>query len=174
MGPVSDNLARAVTTAARRRLAESLDKIKHCVGQLSDEQLWWRPQPAMNSIANIILHLSGNVQQWLVCGITGETDTRNRPREFAERGPLPKSDLVGRLEEVVTRADGALEFLGAGGFLEERRIQGFDTTALAAVFDCVAHFNGHTQEIVYATRLQLGHNYHVQWSPATPEQGAEP
>jgi hypothetical protein len=56
--------------------------------------------------------------------------------------------------------------------LEPRRIQGFETTVLAALFDSVSHFVGHTHQIVYITRLRLGDAYRFQWVPATPEQGA--
>ena len=171
---LADILARDVAKAARQRLAELLAILKHCLGQLSDEQVWWRPRDSMNCVANVLLHLSGNVCQWLVCGITEATDTRNRPQEFSERGPIPKAELVRRLEEAVAQADAALGSLSADRLLEQRRIQGFETTVLSAIFASVSHFNGHTQEIVYATRLQLGDGYRILWTPATPAQGAAP
>jgi len=55
--------------------------------------------------------------------------------------------------------------------LEIRRIQGFNVTGLAAIFDSVPHFRGHTQEIIGMTRLQLGDAYKFAWTPTTPEQG---
>ena len=54
---------------------------------------------------------------------------------------------------------------------EPRRIKGFDLTGVAAIFDSVPHFRGHTQEIVHMTRLQLGDAYQFAWTPTTPEQG---
>jgi hypothetical protein len=139
---------------------------------LNDDQVWWRPRESQNSIANILLHLCGNVQQWLVTGITGERDTRDRPKEFSERAMQPKAELIRRLDETVAQADAVLGSLTTQQLLEQRRIQGFDTTVLDAILDSVPHFSGHTQEIVYITRLQLGDNYRYQWVPATPEQGA--
>jgi hypothetical protein len=156
----------------RRRLAACLDRIKHCVAQLEEGQLWWRPHESMNSIANIILHLCGNVKQWLVVGVTQGADTRNRPQEFGERGGVSKAELLRRLEAVVAEAEAVLVGLSDEQLLEPRRIQGFDETVLSATFDSIAHFNGHTQEIVYVTRLQLGDAYRFAWVPATPEQGA--
>lgn len=167
-------LARAVTDSARHRLRESAAKVKHCLAQLTDEQVWWRPRDSQNSIGNLVLHLCGNVGQWLGAGIAREPDRRDRPREFAERGPIAKAELVRRLDEAVKRADAVLAGLGAAELLEARRIQGFDTTVLGAIFDSVPHFSGHTQEIVYVTRWQLGDAYRALWSPATPEQGAAP
>jgi hypothetical protein len=171
MMPSGEELARAVVAAARHRLAESAARIKHCLGQLSDVQLAWRPSETQNSIANLVLHLCGNLRQWIVSGCGGEPDTRDRPGEFAERRLLCRAELEHRLDEAVGRADTVLAVLTAGQLLEKRRIQGFDTTVLGALFDSVPHFSGHTQEIVFLTRLQLGDAYQFQWVPATPEQG---
>jgi hypothetical protein len=85
-----DDLARAVGHEAGQVLTSALGKINHCLGQLSDEQVWWRSQPSLNSIGNLILHLSGNLRQWLVAGLGDAKDVRDRPAEFAERGPIPK------------------------------------------------------------------------------------
>jgi hypothetical protein len=94
MSATTDELARAVAVEASNRLVESVKKIKHCLNQLSDEQVWWRQTPSQNSIANIILHLCGNVRQWVVSGIGGEPDIRDRPREFSERQIIPKAELL--------------------------------------------------------------------------------
>jgi Protein of unknown function (DUF1572) len=128
----------------------------------------------MNSIGNVLLHLCGNVRQWIISGIRRTPDVRNRPQEFAERQTIAKAELLRRLQEVVAEADAALAGVSAAQLLEPRRIQGFDETVLTAIFDSVAHFNGHTQEIIYMTRLQLGDAYEFAWQPATPEQGAPP
>src|SRR5262249_49568305 len=172
---MNDNqLATAVATEAAHELTEALGRIKHSLGQLRDEQVWRRPQPALNSIGNLILHLCGNVRQWLVAGLSGATDVRNRPAEFSERGPIAKQELLSRLEAVVGEAKAVLSRLNAQQLLAKRRIQGFDVTGLAAIFSSVPHFRGHTQEIVHMTRSQLGDAYRFAWTPATPEQGAPP
>jgi hypothetical protein len=168
------NIGQAYLTEARRRLAASHEKIRHCLDQLDDAQVWRRPRPAMNSIANLVLHLCGNLRQWLVAGIGGAADVRNRPQEFAERGPISREHLLRRLGEVVAEADSVLARVTEPQLLEPRRIQGFDETVLSAIFNSVSHLAGHTQEIVYATRLLLGDLYQFAWTPATPEQGARP
>jgi len=76
-------------------LTKALDRIKHCLGQLTDEQIWRRESDAMNSIGNLILHLCGNLRQWIVAGIGAEKDVRQRPKEFSERGPIPKAECFG-------------------------------------------------------------------------------
>jgi hypothetical protein len=158
--------------AARRQMAACHERIEHCLGQLDDAQLWWRPRESMNSIANLLLHLCGNLRQWIVAGVGGVPDTRDRPQEFAERGAVPKDELARRLREVVAQADGVLALVLDRQLLEPRRIQGFDMTVLSTVFDSVSHLAGHTQEIVGLTRLQLGDAYRFAWKPETAEQGA--
>jgi hypothetical protein len=168
----ADELAVAVGAAAAHELDSALDRIKHCTGQLNDEQMWWRPSPSLNSVGNLLLHLCGNLRQWVAAGLGGAADNRDRPAEFAERGPIPRDDLVRRLDAGVREAKGVLGRLTARQLLEARRIQGFDVTGLAALFDSVPHFRGHTQEIVHLTRMQLGDAYRFAWTPTTPEQGA--
>jgi hypothetical protein len=168
----ADELAAAVGTAAAHELESALDRIKHCLGQLNDEQVWRRSRPGLNSIGNLILHLCGNLRQWIVSGIGGAADVRNRPAEFAEGGPIPKEELRRTLEAAVAEAKRVLAGVDARQLVELRRIQGFDVTGLTAIFDSVPHFRGHTQEIVHMTRLQLGDAYRFAWTPTTPEQGA--
>lgn len=167
-----DELANAVGIAAAQELMNALDRIKHCVGQLSDDQVWWRSHPGMNSVGNLMLHLCGNVRQWIVVGLGGGLDSRNRPAEFAERGPIPKGELLRRLEAVVREAKTVLERQSAQQLVEARRIQGSDITGLAALLNSVPHFRGHTQEIIHITRLQLGDAYRLAWEPKTKEEGA--
>ena len=155
---------------ARHSLAEGLRKIEHCVRQLDEEQVWWRPGLGMNSIANLMLHLSGNVRQWFMSGIAGTRDIRNRPQEFADRSELPKANILSMLRSTVREADELLERLPAEKLIEPRRIQGFDTTVLGAIFDSVAHFRGHVQEIIHMTREQLGEKYKFDFVPKGPEQ----
>src|SRR4029077_4440954 len=83
-GMTADEMAAAVGREAATELTSALAKIKHCLGQLTEEQVWWRSRPSLNSIGNLILHLCGNVRQWIVAGLGGAADSRDRPAEFAE------------------------------------------------------------------------------------------
>jgi hypothetical protein len=162
MEPLTD-LAAAIGAAAGQELKNAFERIKHCTGQLSDEQVWWRPSTSMNAIGNLILHLQGNIRQWLISGLGGTPDVRDRPREFAERGPIAKDQLLRRLEEVVGEARQIMTRISSADLLRRRRIQGYDVTGLDAIFDSVPHFRGHTQEIIHITRCLLGEAY--QFAP---------
>jgi hypothetical protein len=166
------SLGTAVLSEARRTFSHSMGKIRNCLEQLGEEDVRWRPHPTHNSIAIIVNHLCGNVRQWIVSGVGGAPDARNRPAEFADPGPAARAHLLRKLEQVVAEADAALAGLDPGRLLEVRRIQGFEVTLLHAILDTSAHFVGHTHQIVYITRMRLGDAYRFEWQPATPEQGA--
>ena len=163
---LSDNgLAAALSQEAATELDNALARIRHCLGQLSDEHIWRRPRDEMNCVGNLVLHLCGNLRQWIVIGIGGGEDRRDRPAEFAERGPFARADLLSRLDGVVAEARAVLARTTAVDLLRPRRIQGFDLTGVGAIFDSVPHFRGHTQEIVHMTRSMLGDTYQFHWTP---------
>lgn len=166
------DVSTAYIDEAIHQLREGLGKIQHCLSQLDERQVWWRPHEAQNSIANLMLHLGGNLQQWIISGVGAVPDVRNRPREFAARGPIPQRDLLRDLTATVDAAIDVLDDHAAERLLETRRIQGFEKTTLSAIFDSVAHFRGHVQEIVSLTRQQLGNAYQFDFVPQTKEQGA--
>lgn len=165
------DVAVATKDAACNEIDSSFDKIVHCLDQLSDEQAWWRPTPDMNSIANLMLHVSGNMRQWIVAGVGGADDTRNRPQEFAEQGPIAKAELLEGLGATIDEAKTAIRNASHETLLASRRIQAFKVTGIGAIFHSVAHLQGHVQEIVHLTRQQLGSDYKFSFVP-TPEQGA--
>jgi hypothetical protein len=156
--------------AMRETLLEGMRKIEHCVGQLSDEQVWWRPRGEMNSIANLMLHLSGNLRQWIVSGVGGAEDVRNRPTEFSDRSGRRKEEVVGILKKTVAEADGVLGKLTPLQFVSARRIQGHDETVISAIAHTIPHFRGHVQEIIHMTREQIGEKYRFDFVPRGKEQ----
>jgi hypothetical protein len=120
----------------------------------------------------LLLHLGGNLRRWIVSGVGGEADVRDRPGEFSERGPIPRDELLARFRAVVARADGVLADLDEARLLEPRRIQGFDETVLSATWHSLEHLGGHAQEIIHMTRFQLDNRYRFAWTHSSPEQGA--
>ncbi len=103
-----DSLAATVGDELAEELTKALGCIRHCLDQLNDDQVWWRPSEAMNSIGNLLLHLTGNVRQWVVSGLGAAADARNRPAEFAERERIPKAELLAQVEATVAEAKAVL------------------------------------------------------------------
>ena len=114
----TETLARESLAYARTKLADHLAQIVRCVGLLGPGEIWRRSNTHTNSVGNLVLHLTGNVRQWIVGGLGGEQIERDRPAEFAERGPLPAAELLAALEGTVGRArrdSGRSERGGSGG-----------------------------------------------------------
>lgn len=147
-------IGQAFITRSRYHFAEDfLPKIERCLELLTDDQIWWRANPQSNSIGNLLLHLSGNVRQWIVCGVGGNTDARDRDAEFAQREVLPRDELLGRLKQTLSEADAALAKLDSNKLLEQKQIQGCDVTALAAILHVVEHFSMHTGQIIMMAKF---------------------
>ncbi|MEK6279880.1 MAG: DinB family protein [Acidobacteriota bacterium] len=147
-------VAPAFIHKARQHLSEEyLPKIERCLERLSDGQIWWRSNPQSNSIGNLILHLSGNAHQWIVCGLGGETDGRQRQAEFDERRTIPRLELLALLRKTVTKVDDTLARFDSQKLLSEYPIQGTTSTALAAIFHVTEHFSMHTGQIILLTKL---------------------
>jgi uncharacterized damage-inducible protein DinB len=163
MGTSQLEIGSAFLADARDQLQGCRRRVLHCVDQLHDEQLWWRAGEQFNSIANLMLHLAGNVQQRINSLIGGAPDNRNRPREFSERGPIAKDDLLERLDGTLQAADKVLAQLPPERLLEKRTYQQLhgpvEGTLVTLILHTLVHLGGHAQEIVALTRLQLRDDY---------------
>jgi uncharacterized damage-inducible protein DinB len=149
-----NDVAQTFIAQARSYLSgDYLPKIERCLEKLSDEQVWWRANPESNSIGNLLLHLSGNVRQWIVSGIGGAPDARVRQQEFDERSMIPRAELLGLLKQTLSEFDDTLASLDPSLLLKERRIQGNDVVVLEAIFHVVEHFSMHTGQIILLTKM---------------------
>jgi uncharacterized damage-inducible protein DinB len=148
------SVAQAFIQNARELIAlEYLPKIERCVEKLTDEQVWWRPNPESNSIGNLLLHICGNARQWIVCGLGGETDQRRRQSEFDERRVIPRDELLALLKTTFADVDNVLASLEPSRLLDSYPIQGTEATALAAVFHVTEHISMHTGQIILLTKM---------------------
>ena len=128
-------------------------RLRTCAESLSDEQIWWRPNASSNSIGNLMLHLNGNVTQWLVASFERREDRRDRPAEFAAQDGLSRSELLDKLGRTVQMAGEVLERLTEADLLAPYEIQGYHVTGLEAVYQVVEHFGLHYGQIAYITKM---------------------
>jgi uncharacterized damage-inducible protein DinB len=135
---------------------EYLPRIEQCLEQLTDEQVWWRPNENSNSIGNLLLHLNGNMRQWIVSSVGGAVDQRKRQQEFDQRAIIPRHALIATLRTTVAESDAVLEHLQPAILLERRLIQGNDVSVFEAVYHVVEHFSMHTGQIILLAKLQSG------------------
>lgn len=157
MNPKRSRTASLFLASTRQLIArQNLPYIVKCLQQLSEEEIWWRPNPASNSAGNLALHLCGNVRQWIISGLGGAQDKRNRDREFAEQGSISRQVLVTQLRRTVRDASRVLAKLSDESMARKYSIQGYQVTGLEAVFHVAEHFGRHTGQIIYITKLKRG------------------
>jgi len=153
-GNAPTDVSQAFIQNARELLRrEYLPKIERCVEKLTDEQVWWRPNSESNSIGNLLLHISGNARQWIVCGLGDATDKRQRQTEFDEQRTIARDKLLARLRTTVADVDDVLGSFDPARLLEKYPIQGTEATALAAIFHVAEHFSMHTGQIILLTKM---------------------
>jgi hypothetical protein len=134
------SLHAAFLQFSREKLVEQYwRRLRTCVESLTDEQVWWRPNEASNSIGNLILHLNGNVRQWLVASFRGPDDTRNRLAEFSQREAIPATALLKTLGATLAEASDVLNSLTEADLLKTFHIQGYTVGGLHAVYRVVEH-----------------------------------
>jgi len=143
-----------------------LPRIVDCLQQLSEEEIWWRPNAASNSAGNLVLHLSGNVRQWIIAGLGGKLDTRKRDQEFAEKGPVPRQALITQLRRTVRDACRVLAHLSEESLSQKYEIQGFHVTGLDSAFTVAEHFSHHAGQIIYITKLRRAQDLKFTHLPA--------
>jgi uncharacterized damage-inducible protein DinB len=149
-----NDVAQTFIAQARAYLSgDYLPKIERCLEALSDEDVWWRANPESNSIGNLLLHLAGNVRQWIVGGLGGGRDARVRQQEFDERSIIPRAELLALVRQALSDVDDTLASLDPSILLEQRRIQGNDVVVLEAIFHVVEHFSMHTGQIILLTKM---------------------
>jgi uncharacterized damage-inducible protein DinB len=144
---------RFIEQAIQHVQNEFLSRITDSVALLSDQELWWRPNESSNSIGNLLLHLSGNVRQWIISGLGGKEDLREREKEFMERGSASAQELLSLLRATVSEAVSVLHNLSEESLLEKHRIQVYDVDGIQAIFHVVEHFSGHTGQIIYIVKM---------------------
>jgi uncharacterized damage-inducible protein DinB len=143
----------AVLEEARRRLQGFAAQVRECVARLDEAQLWWRPHAEANSVGNLVLHVCGSTRHFIGHVVGGSDYRRDRPAEFAERGPRPRAELLGVLGETVEEADRVLGGLDPARLLEVREVpREKPHTVLALVVRTSHHWAVHTGQIVYATK----------------------
>jgi len=133
-----------------------LPKVTHCLQDMSDQDIWWRPNEESNSAGNLILHLCGNLRQWILNPMGGARFERNRDAEFAERKPVSKAELIADIDSTVLEVVRALAELPSNSLLDRFAVQGYSTSRLQAIYHVVEHFSYHLGQILYIYKMRTG------------------
>ena len=150
------------------KLEQLHGRIQDCLGRLTPEQIWTRNSANENAVGNLVLHLSGNVRQWIGSGVAGLADHRERDAEFDARGGEETAELSELLNSRVAEVTAIIRAVPAARLTERITPQGHDVTVLEAIAHVVEHFAMHTGQVIFLTKMltgqDLGYYQHLRGS----------
>ena len=151
---ISDQIRDLLIADIKRRLiVESVPRIHKCLNNLSLEEIWHRHNEHTNSVGNLVLHLCGNVRQYLLSGIEGQEDVRARDLEFSEKGPIEKEVLTKELDALMDEVTAALDGISAEDLIREVGVQGFQENVTSILIHVTEHFSYHVGQITFYTKF---------------------
>lgn len=148
-------LPELFNTYACTKLGDSFAQIERCLNLLTVEKIWHRPNEVSNAIGNLVIHLNGNLRQWILASLGDAPDDRQRQAEFDRRDPSPTEEILAQLRATLVQTQAVIAGLSEAELAREVTVQGYRVSGLAAVFHVVEHFSLHTGQIVYATKLLI-------------------
>ena len=143
----------AIVDVKRRLITESMPRINKCLDELSIEEVWHKQNANTNSIGNLVLHLCGNVRQYILSGIDGQEDVRERDLEFSEKGPIEVSILKEQLKSLMIEVDRALDRITPEDMIRNVRVQGFEENVTSILIHVTEHFSYHVGQITFYTKF---------------------
>lgn len=153
---VTDLFLQSTTNRFRN---EYLPRLQKVLNLLPEEDLWWYPHDDTTSVGNLLCHLEGNVRQWILSGLGGQPDHRNRSLEFSQREGGDTAELLTRLVETVEATCRVIDSMDESALLKTYSIQGCEPTGLEAIYHVLEHFGWHTGQIVWIAKLRAGEKH---------------
>lgn len=135
------------------RMDESIRMIRKSFDLLTDSDIWKRPNPSSNSIGNLVLHLRGNITQYVISSLGGTPDIRQREREFRINPGYSKVELLKLLTDTLEQAKATMIRCEAKELLRVRHVQGFRFSGIGIVIHAVEHLSYHTGQIAFWTKI---------------------
>ena len=137
----------------RRIFKESVPRLTQCVSLLSEQALWERPNSHTNSVGNLVLHLCGNVNQWINSGLGGYPDNRERHKEFDPYSSLPAKELLMVLDVTISKAKKVIGAMDEASIQRTYEVQGFEESGMGILIHVTEHFSYHVGQISYAVKM---------------------
>jgi uncharacterized damage-inducible protein DinB len=138
------------------KLTQLTSRIEACLTKLTAGQIWARGRANENAIGNLVLHLGGNVRQWIVASLAGEIDNRDRDGEFAAQGGPAAPELAAGLRDTVEKAVKIIRALDTARLTRIYEIQNYPVSGVDVVYHVVEHFSQHSGQIIFATKMLTG------------------
>ena len=149
----TSNISQEFTVRSIAHLKENAPRIRKCLDQLSEEEVWKRPNESSNSVGNLILHLCGNMTQYIISSLGGNEDLRERDKEFSTREGYSKDQLLEKLQLTVESCVQVINSLSYEDLMEVRSVQGYEYSGIGNIMHVVEHYSYHTGQIAFWTKL---------------------
>jgi len=128
-------------------------RIEKCLADLTEEEVWNQPNESTNSIGNLILHLCGNITQYILSSIGGSSDHRERDKEFSTKGGLSKGELLQKLQHTISSAVSVIRNCDEDSLVKVRSVQGFNLSGIGIIIHVTEHYSYHTGQIALLTKM---------------------
>jgi uncharacterized damage-inducible protein DinB len=138
------------------KLSQMRKYVSDSMARLTDAQVWRKDNPNCNAIGNLILHLCGNVDQWIGHGIGGAEDHRQRDAEFAAKGGQTAAELAARFDSTLARAIAILTALPVSRLAQKIKPQDREVSILEAIYQVTGHLQQHVGQILMMTKQLTG------------------
>ncbi len=153
MSPMEKEIKNEFIKNSIYRMEESTRMIQICFKELSEEQVWEKPNKSSNSIANLILHLCGNITQYIISSLGEVKDTREREKEFLTTEGYTKDQLLQILLDTVEKAKAVIQGASKDRLIKERAVQGFNFSGIGVILHVVEHYSYHTGQIAFWSKI---------------------
>jgi len=135
------------------RIDQNTPKIIKCLNELEEDEIWKRPNNSSNSIGNLILHLCGNITQYIISSLGEIRDVRDRDKEFSTTDGYSRSELINKLNTILEKAKAIIQNMDAEKLLKKREVQGFQSSGMGNIIQVTEHYSYHTGQIAFWTKL---------------------
>ncbi len=152
---LSEKITQSIISDIKQRLfEESFPRIIQCLNQLDEDQIWLRKNQCSNSVGNLVLHLCGNIRQYIISGIGGRNDIRQRDLEFSTVGPLEKKILIKKLSQLELEVLEVLNRILPSDLILVKKVQGFSLNVCSILIHVTEHLSYHTGQIAFFTKQE--------------------
>ena len=150
---MTTTIAKEFIDVSISKLKEDTVKIEKCFNEFIEEDIWKRPNSSSNSVGNIILHLCGNIRQYIISSLGGKEDIRKRDEEFSIKGGHTKTELFNNLSSTIDEAIAIIKNCNENDLVKIRYVQGFEKSGVAIIIQVVEHYSYHTGQIAFWAKL---------------------
>jgi uncharacterized damage-inducible protein DinB len=150
---MEDIVCNEFISQAIHRIHKNTEKLAACMKQLDEKEVWVSPNENMKSIGNLILHLCGNIRQYIISSLGRSEDVRERNLEFSTNGGYSKKDLMTMLETTVGKSVDIIRHMSPEELMQNRMVQGMAYTGIGIVVHVSEHYSCHSGQIILMTKL---------------------